>query len=651
MATVSELVLTRNQLADIVRRDADLSANLKGPLGRLSQIAAELQDGITRTRLQPVGSAWAKLPRLVRDLGRDLGKPMQLVLDGAATGVDRQVVEAVRDPLTQIIRNCASHGIEAPAVRLRSGKPETGTIAVRAGQQGSDIVIAVEDDGTGLDLPQLRDRAVAAGFLSRDEADGLPDDEAARLIFRPGLSTAEAVTAVSGRGVGMDIVASNVEAAGGSVEVETAAGAFTRIRLRIPLTLAIVAALVVEAGRHRFALPQGAIVEIVRLTGGGSRIERLNGAALLRLRGLLLPVLDLAEALGVGPDPDEGGCVAVLDVGRGRFGLRVASLGETEDIVVKPLAARLGHLQAFSGSTILGDGSVVLILDPGGLARSLDMAGTKAAGEQAPVAPAEERPSLLVFRGSGSTLKAVPLTLVARLEEADAAAISWVAGRATIPYRGGLLPLVPVDRDMRMRSAGPQPVIVFTDGTLSMGLAVAEIVDVADADGAVEPVPGRPDLLGQSLVRGRPAEVLDISDYLPRAHGAWSREQALSGAAGDVLLVDANPFFRDMLALVLRAGGHRVRTASGGADALRLLGERPADTVAVDMDAPESGGLEILGMLRTLPRFAGTAAVALVSRLRADADAGLPCVTKFDRSGLLAALSAASPPPSLKDAA
>ncbi len=458
MTMVSELVLTRNQLLEIARRQDDHA--FKTPLQRLSHITAELQDGVMKTRMQPIGNAWGKLPRVVRDLSAELGKRIELVMEGADTELDRQLLEQIKDPLTHMVRNSADHGIELPHERRLLGKAETGCIRLTASHESGSIAIRISDDGKGLDIGRIRRKAEAQGLATPAELDRMTDAQIARFIFHPGFSTAETVTSVSGRGVGMDVVKTNIDAIGGTVEIASEAGKGTTFSVKIPLTLAIVSALIVAVGEQRFAVPQVVVRELVRVRPGSDHaIETLNGASVLRLRERLLPVVQLSGVMGLASGAADTGFVVVTQVGQQQFGILVDGVLQTEEIVVKPMSAAMKSLSLFSGNTILGDGAVVLIIDPNGLAKSVgkleleDKTAADAAGESE--AEADERQTILVFRGGGGTLKAVPLSLVTRLEEIDGKAIEWNSGKPLVQYPRP--PDADHRRQRRARHLGRQP--------------------------------------------------------------------------------------------------------------------------------------------------------------------------------------------------
>jgi two-component system, chemotaxis family, sensor kinase CheA len=651
MTMVSELVLTRNQLLEISRRVDD--NGYKAPLQRLSHVTAELQEGVMKTRMQPIGNAWQKLPRVVRDLSGELSKKIDLVMQGADTELDRQVLEVIKDPLTHMVRNSADHGIETALERKAAGKPEKGTIRLNAYHEGGTITIEITDDGRGLDYAAIRRKAVERGIAGESEVERMSEAQIAKFIFHPGFSTAQAITSVSGRGVGMDVVKTNIETIGGTVEIRSEQGRGTTFTIKIPLTLAIVAALIVSAKDQRFAIPQVAVLELVRaLPRSEHSIERINGTPVLRLRDRLLPIVPLSKVLALSDEgSDDEGFVVVTQVGRQRFGILVDGVFHTEEIVVKPMSSKLRHIELFSGNTILGDGAVVLIIDPNGIARMVGSGeGSNAFHADALVEPAateeDEAVTLLVFRGGGETLKAVPLSLVTRLEEIDATQIEWLGERPLVQYRGRLMPLVAADEDLAIKRDGSQALVVFSDGERTMGLAVREIVDIVDDKLTIELVADRSDLVGSAVIRGRATEVVNVAHYLPLAHDDWTRSSRSSTSARSILLVDDSAFFRDMLSPVLKASGYKVHTATSAHEAFLILGRGiKIDALVTDVEMPDRDGFQLVEALRSDPRYADMPVIALSSGINPDFLQKArrlriaEFVAKFDRSGLLAALA------------
>ncbi|WP_311274907.1 hybrid sensor histidine kinase/response regulator [Methylobacterium sp. WCS2018Hpa-22] len=653
MTMVSELVLTRNQLLEIARRHDD--STYKVPLQRLSHVTAELQEGVMKTRMQPIGNAWQKLPRVVRDLSSELGKQIELIMSGAETELDRQVLEVIKDPLTHMVRNSADHGIESTADRKAAGKPARGTIRLAAYHEGGTITIEIADDGKGLDLAAIRRKAVERNVASQSEIDKMTDAQVAKFIFHPGFSTAKAVTSVSGRGVGMDVVKTNIELIGGVIDINTQLGRGTTFTIKIPLTLAIIAALIVKAGDLRYAVPQVAVLELVRVDKAtAQKVERINGSPVLRLRERLLPIVTLTGVLGQQENADsiDSGFVVVAQVGRQRFGILVDEVFHTEEIVVKPMSSKLRHLPLFAGNTILGDGAVVLIVDPNGIARQVSQ------GTQTGVIPVDAEPeetdaadakaTLLVFKGGGGSFKAVPLSLVTRLEEIEANKIEWVGGRPLIQYRGRLMPLVPADQSIEIRSEGTQALVVFSDGERAMGLVVDEIIDIVEERLDVEIAAERSDLIGSAVLRGRATEIINIAHFLPLAYDDWARgAHKPEKRSATLLLVDDSAFFRDMLSPVLKAAGYNVITAGSAEAALTtLVNNSRIDVVVCDLEMPGRNGFDLVAAMRKgdervsqLPviGLSGTVGVDAIERARSLSI--LDLVAKFDRSGLISALS------------
>ncbi len=651
MTTVSELVLTRNQLLEIVRKTGENS--FKAPLQRLSNVTAELQDGIMKARLQPIAKAWQKLPRLVRELSLELGKKIEIEMQGGETELDRQVLELIKDPLTHMIRNSADHGIEGAAERAAAGKRETGRITLSAQQRGGYIVIEIGDDGRGLDARKVRDKALAAGLASQADLERLSEAEIYKFIFKAGLSTAETVTGVSGRGVGMDVVRSNIETIGGSVELQSTSPQGTVFAIKIPLTLAIMPALIVEAGGQRFAVPQFAVIELVR-SGRGSehRIETINATKLFRLRDRLLPLLDLAELLHLdAPDNDAPGTrmatVVVMQIGARRFGLVVDSVFHAEEIVVKPLASLLRQVGVFSGNTILGDGAVIMIVDPNALAGLIGtVEADEASPESADAAAASGKMPLLLFRAGSATPKAVPLSAITRLEEIDRASVERCNGRDVVQYRGRLMPLVYVGGEERRAEGALQPVLVLTSSGHAVGLAVDAILDIVEDRVEIEMAGVEPGIVGSAVVAGKAAEIVDVSHYLAKGIGKRLPGEDCGEASPKLLLVDDSQFFRDMLGPLLVANGFDVTLASSASEALRLKEQgRSFDAILCDLDMPEIDGFAFAQILQRDPAWSEVPLIALsaehdpllVERAR---ECGFSFhAGKFDREVLLAMLN------------
>ncbi len=653
MTMVSELVLTRNQLLEIVRRHEN--SEFKTPLQRLSNVTAELQDGVMKTRMQPIGNAWQKLPRVVRDLASELGKDIELQMFGADTELDRQVLELIKDPLTHMVRNSADHGLETSAERRAVGKPDKGTIRLSAYHEGGHIIIEIADDGRGLTSERIKAKAIANGLASDADIESMTEAQIHKFIFTPGFSTAVQITSVSGRGVGMDVVKSNIDQIGGTIDVKSVPGEGSSFTIKIPLTLAIVSALIVEESGDRFAIPQLSVIELVRSHAKSEhRIERIKDTPVLRLRNRLLPLVDLGTLLGIrreSPGGAENGFIVVTQVGNQQFGIVVDGVFHTEEIVVKPMSSKLRHIGMFSGNTILGDGSVIMIIDPNGIAETIGTSSADAHdAEDADAqgrAAADQTVSFLVFRAGSQQLKAVPLSLVTRLEEIDCKRIELSNGRHLVQYRGHLMPLVCVNDESRVRSEGAQPMLVFSDAGRSMGLVVDEIVDIVQDRLAIEVASDTAGVIGSAVIKGKATEIIDVGHFLPLAFQDWFRRKELRARAvtQSLLLVDDSAFFRGMLPPVLQVAGYEVVTAASAEDALTLLksGQR-FDVIVSDIEMPGMNGLQFAQAVHADPRTARMPMIALSSHaapalMEPVRQAGFrDFVAKFDRPGLIAAL-------------
>ena len=610
MTTVSELVLTRNQLMQTIRGLED--DDLKGPLQRLSAVTGELQDGVMKTRMQPIGDAWRKLPRIIRDVSTDLGKKIELQMDGNDTELDRQVLELIKDPLTHMVRNSADHGLELPADRVKAGKSEKGTIKLSAYHEGGHIIIAISDDGMGLNTKRIGEKALEKGLTTHDELERMTEQQIHRFIFAPGFSTAEKVTNLSGRGVGMDVVRTNIEQIGGVIDVTSTAGKGSHFSIKIPLTLAIVSALIVGCDEQRFAIPQLAVRELVRVGAGSDHtVENLNGARVMRLRDRLMPLVDLHDVLGVGEaysgNPDETGFVVVLDAGGRNVGLVVDNVLDTEEIVVKPLSDSLRGVHAYSGATILGDGSVIMILDPNGLAGEIVTAMDEEASIEAGASKGTEMANtqrLLLVRAGGAEPKAVPLALVTRLEEFNQDAIESTNGRLVVQYRGRLMPIVPIGSEIRTAEGQRQPVLVFAENHTSIGLAVDEIVDVVEERVDLQMSSDKPGVIGSAIIKGKATDVVDIAWYLDQSR-AGNIQRRSSNRRRRILLVDADAFARRMIAPLLAAAGYDV-TPTGGMHEVYAIAEAGEKFDAMVGDPSALSRIRQEGLWPNLPTLAVT---------------------------------------------
>jgi two-component system chemotaxis sensor kinase CheA len=526
---VGELVLARNQILQFGTTVKD--AGFVNASQRLNLLTTELQEGVMKTRMQPIGNVWNKFPRIVRDLAYACGKEVALELDGTETELDRTIIEAIKDPLTHAVRNAVDHGLETAAKRVAAGKPGTGRLLLRAFHEGGQVNIEVSDDGAGLDVERIRARAIERGLVSSDRAARMSEREVIALIFQPGFSTAEKITNVSGRGVGMDVVKTNIEKIGGTVDISTRRGHGTTLKIKISLTLAIIPALIVTSRRERFAIPQVSLLELVRLEGEQARrgIERLHGTTVYRLRGSLLPLVFLNRTLELEDSEtnDDAVNIVVLQADDRQFGLVVDGISDTEEIVVKPLGKELKGITTFAGATIMGDGRVALILDVLGIAQRANV--ISASRERAIVEKTaavsskdEAREALLLLRVGANRRMAIPLSMVARLEELRSEDIERAGGREVVQYRGAILPIIDLARAVpgtaaRSGERGSLQVIVYSENGRSVGFLVDQILDVVEETITVRHRIERDGVRGAAVVQGVVTDLLDVYGVLRSA--------------------------------------------------------------------------------------------------------------------------------------
>ncbi|HEX8344044.1 MAG TPA: chemotaxis protein CheA [Actinoplanes sp.] len=515
MNLVGELVLARNQLVRGVMETGDTS--LVRIAQRVGMITSELQEGIMKTRMQPIEHIWSKLPRVIRDLSNSLGKQVQLVMQGKETELDRSLLEAVKDPLTHLVRNAVDHGIEEAERRVAAGKPAEGTLTLRAYHEGGHVTVEVADDGAGLDVDRIAAKAVENGIVRADQIAQMDSRDIMALVFQPGFSTAAKVTNVSGRGVGMDVVKTNIERIGGTVTVDSTLGEGTVWRLNIPLTLAIIQALTVDCGDQRYVVPQVSVLELVFIDGQATKIEYASGAPVYRLRGKLLPLVRLDRTLGLEMSGDQGVYIMVLQADGRRFGLVVDRVLNTEEVVVKALNSRFKDIGLYAGATILGDGKVGLILDVPSLARRSHLAvdseresvlGTSRA------ASTTARAERLLVTAVGDRRVAIPLDTVTRLEEFPRDRVEHAGSREVVQYRGQILPLVRLSHLLgsyaEVEERDTVSVVVYSEGGRSVALVVDRIVDIAENSTTARRDVEEDGLVGTAVIQQRVTELLDV---------------------------------------------------------------------------------------------------------------------------------------------
>jgi two-component system chemotaxis sensor kinase CheA len=517
---VGELVLTRNQI--LQRTDTHEDVELIRASQRLDLVASELQESVMKTRMQPIGQVWSKMPRIVRDLAHQLGREVDLTMEGHETEMDRSVLEAVKDPLTHLVRNSMDHGIERPEDRERAGKPRTGRLLLRAYHESGQVVVEITDDGKGIDPERIGAIAVQRGVVAREQLARMDTKEIIGLIFRPGFSTATEVSNISGRGVGMDVVRTNIERIGGSVDVVSEVGKGTTTRVRIPLTLAIIPALVVGEGGERYAIPQANLVELVRIEGEELRrqVERFAGAPVLRLRGRLLPLVSLAEALGGTAEEGDALTVVVVQSDDLTFGLCVSEVHDTQEIVVKPIGRQLKGLAMYAGATIMGDGRVALILDVPGMAQMQGVGAIAQENVETRGVLEGDRTALLVIEVADGRRAALPLDAVARLEEFPRERIERSGGAEVVQYRDGILPLVRLAPAIGLTDTagrGEQvAVVVHEIEDRAVGIVIDRVLDVVEETVVLSEVGRRTGVTGSAVVQDRVTDLVDLEAVVAR---------------------------------------------------------------------------------------------------------------------------------------
>ena len=622
MNLVGELVLTRNQIL----QGSVLNSASHAPAQRLNLITSELQESVMRTRMQPISSLWNKLPRVVRDLAAELGKKIELRMEGAETELDKTIIEAIKDPLTHIVRNSCDHGVEGIEARIAKGKNPAGTITLRAFHEGGHVNIEIADDGAGIDPEKVKNKALQKGLIRPEQAAQLSEWEALRLIFLPGFSTAEKVTGISGRGVGMDVVKTNIEKISGTVDMTNLPGGGTIIKIKIPLTLAIIPGLVVSvrsagtaedstaqqgARTQRFVIPQANLLELVRIEGekNQGKIDSVQGVEVYRRRGQLLPLVSLSTVLGLKAETSAGQArnIVVLKAEDSSFGLIVDDVNDTQEIVVKALGKQLNSLTCYVGATIMGDGKIALILDVAGIARLAKLLTHRVeqnAGAQGPCATASATRQMLLFRSGRYSRLALDLSLVARLEEIPRDWLEFAVGSPVVRYRDAILPLISLSRlldpAMETGEMGVQSlqVIVFNDGNRFVGLVVEAILDIIEDVVESRQPSSAFGLLGSAVVGGRVTDFVDLDAILDAAKTHPSIDFSSAGSKGrNVLLVHPNRTVRGVLRSFLEMHGHRVTDREDiGGD--RITGEDEIPEVI--LYAEEGAGANVNGRDRDL---------------------------------------------------
>ncbi|MEA3240454.1 MAG: chemotaxis protein CheW, partial [Pseudomonadota bacterium] len=674
----------RNQLLQSITSGDRGDRNNAGQ--RIDLVTSELQEAIMLTRMQPVGNIFNKFPRVIRDMSRDLGKQLELILEGKDVELDKTIMEGLGDPLTHLVRNSADHGIELPDERLARGKDPVGKILLRAYHESGQINIEISDDGKGLDTKKITAKALEKGLITAEQAENMSEQEKANLIMLPGLSTAEKVTDVSGRGVGMDVVKNNLDKLGGQVNIETEVDKGTTIRIKLPLTLAIIPSLLVVIGDDRYAIPQVNVKEMLRVPANRIReqIEMVGGAEVLMLRGELIPIIHLSRVLHLDStfvDPETGECkqdrravladsrieelaaegedkkpvavesiperrqsytsdvnLVIVSAGPYKYAMVVDDLDDTVEIVVKPLGQHLQNCRAYAGATIMGDGQVALILDVPGLARLAELAslaGMETAAKQAEAAEKSTgtaaKLSLLLFRNGPDEQCAVPLSLVARVEQVKAKDIEIKGGKKVLQYRGGSLPVYALEEVASvgvLENREELIVIIFPIAGREVGLLAAPPVDAVDVAISVDEMTLRQNgISGSAIIEGQTTLIVDVFEVMETLNPDWfaSRppmaekdneakdSEPVSGK--NILVVEDSDFFRNQVRKFIENAGYPVVDAEDGQLAWDYLQEHPDEVMLVvtDLEMPNMDGFELTKTIKADQRFAALPVIALTS--------------------------------------
>ena len=700
MNLAGEMVLGRNQLLQAISRNDAIAIKAAGY--RINTVTSELQEAIMLTRMQPIGTIFTRFTRVVRDMARDLGKDITLTITGKEVELDKTIIEGLSDPLTHLVRNAVDHGIESPQKRRAAGKPAGGNIQLNAFHEAGMVLIEIRDDGGGIDPEKVANAAVSKGLLTPDQVRQLTDKEKRFLIMMPGFSTAETVTDISGRGVGMDVVKNNIEKLNGQIEIESEMGRGSLFRIKLPLTLAIIPSLFVEAGAQRFAIPQASVVETIRIDAAKvkERIERVGDADVLLLRGAIFPIIRLADGLGIDrtyddpedmvllpPGREEGGAgtgapvktggnheerrfgaacdlnLVIVTTGAMQYGVVVQKLFDSEEIVVKPLGRHLKHIQEYAGATIMGDGRVALILDASGLAAAsgIDLLASSLQEKkllQSVVREDAENQALLTFCYGADQQLAVPLELVARVEKIAPSDLETVGGRRVMQYRGNVMPLLMVTdtSDVCAPDEGAElVVIVFEVAGREVGLIANTPVDSADCRVKIDSETLRQTgIMGSVILKKRTVMIVDIFEMVETLHPEWFAERRLArltGAAGvNVLLAEDSDFFRAQVRKFMEDEGYRVVACEDGLAAWETLDRQHENfqLLVTDIEMPRMNGYELTKKVRGDARFRGLPVIAVTS-LAGDEDvargreAGVDnYLVKLDREKLLTAIAGLS---------
>jgi two-component system chemotaxis sensor kinase CheA len=685
-----ELVLGRNQLLRALEKHRKTIPGLDTILQNIDQVTTELQDKVMQTRMQPVGNVFNKFPRIIRDMSKSLGKEIELKLEGVEVELDKSIIEALGDPLTHLVRNAADHGLERPEIREQIGKYRTGTILLKAYHEGGSVSIDIVDDGTGIDFEKVKRKALEKGVVTEAELATMGEQQLLQLIFKPGFSTAEKVTDFSGRGVGMDVVKTNIERLGGTVEIFTQPGKGSTFKLVLPLTLAIIPSLIVEVEKQKFALPQVNLEEIVRIKPGDTnrKIEFIHESEVLRLRGHLLPIVHLADVLGLQRtyiDLETGERkidrrvwlhdqrqestesvevhqdallelsqtrrdiaeniirILVIKSGSRRYGIAVDVIHGGEEILVKSLPSFIKECKCYSGVTILGDGKTAMILDPDGIMnkarlKMVEDREEKAAAQDQIAGRGGEQQNLLLFKCSGSETFGIDMALVSRVDSFDTAQIQKIGELDFIQFRDDSLRIIrpedflPVSKALREDKT--YYLIIPKLIRHPMGILIENIIDTVQVNVQLnEESIKTKGLVGSTVLNNKIVLILNLYELFELAdpvHYSIKNDVRENPPANQtLLLVEDTPFFLKMERSYLEDAGYKVLTAGNGREALQIMQEREVDGVISDIHMPVMDGIELVRRIRSDPKWADLPVVAVTS-LDGDAQTQMGLEAGFD---------------------
>ncbi|WP_297055531.1 chemotaxis protein CheW, partial [Thermosulfurimonas sp.] len=616
MNLAGELVLARNRLVQLANQKVD--PELMQATQTLSLVTTEMQEAIMKTRMQPIGNVFNKFPRIVRDLARSTGKKVNLHIEGADTELDRSIIEAIKDPLTHLVRNSIDHGIEPPEERVQLNKPPVGTLVMRAFHEGGQVIIEIEDDGRGIDTEKVKRKAVEKGLITPEEAERMSDHEALNLIFKPGFSTAEKVTNISGRGVGMDVVKTNIERLGGSIEIRSVKGAGTTVRIKIPLTLAIVPALIVVSGGERYAIPQVSLKELVNIEDPEKEIHRIGQSEFYRLRGNIIPLVRLAKVLG--QSDGQARSLVILTSGTMDFGLLVDEVRDSEEIVVKPLDRFLKGIPIYAGATIMGDGKVALILDVVGLSRHVGFRAEEARKaleeEKKRKDTSRESHFILLFNVHPEEQFAIPLSLVSRLDKIKAESLEYVGGKELVQYKGHSVPVIRLENYLPIQPLPEQEeynLLLFEENEKMVAVLVSQILDRIETDLELdEDIYRTEGILGNRIINGRTTIFVDIYKIIEMFDPDWFKKPVLE-IHSRILYAEDSSFYAQLVKNYLEGAGYEVEIAEDGVRAWEKLQEGAYDLLITDIEMPRMNGLELIKKVRADERFRDLPIMVLTS--------------------------------------